>query len=152
MNKIKELWNKANEYVYMTELIIGLIVITALLLLFIKIQYTQITKEQQVPVVIEQTNFPADYIGEFNFTHYSPTGNRTKTGNIPKANKTIAVDPKLIPLHSVVYIENLGYFIAEDTGGLIKGNKIDIFVSSKEEAIKLGTLNNKKLKVWIMRV
>ena len=90
------------------------------------------------------------YKGEFRFTHYAPTGNRTYTGSIPQAGKTIAVDPEVIPLHSIVYIENLGYFVAEDTGGAIKGNKIDIFVGSKAEAVKLGTLQGRKLKVWHM--
>lgn len=94
--------------------------------------------------------FPAQYMGEFTFTHYAPTGNRTATQSIPRTDKTIAVDPRVIPLHSIVYIEGLGYFVAEDTGSAIKGNKIDIFVSSKEEAIQLGTLQGRKLKVWHM--
>lgn len=95
-------------------------------------------------------DFPAQYMGEFTFTHYAPTGNRTATQSIPRTDKTIAVDPRVIPLHSIVYIEGLGYYVAEDTGSAIKGNKIDIFVGSKDEAIKLGTLQGKKLKVWHM--
>lgn len=95
-------------------------------------------------------DFPAQYMGEFTFTHYAPTGNRTATQSIPRVDKTIAVDPKIIPLHSIVYIEGLGYYVAEDTGSAIKGNKIDIFVSSKKEAIQLGTLQGRKLKVWHM--
>lgn len=94
--------------------------------------------------------FPSELLGDFTFTHYAPTGNRTATQSIPHIEKTIAVDPKVIPLHSIVYIETLGYFVAEDTGSAIKGNKIDIFVSSKEEAKRLGTLQGKKLKVWLM--
>ena len=93
----------------------------------------------------------AVYKGEFRFTHYAPTGNRTYTGSIPQAGKTIAVDPEVIPLHSIVYIESLGYFVAEDTGGAIKGNKIDIFVDSTEEAVKRGTLHGKTLKVFILK-
>lgn len=99
---------------------------------------------------VPRDDFPAQYIGEFTFTHYAPTGNRTATQSIPRTDKTIAVDPKIIPLHSIVYIEDLGYYVAEDTGSAIKGNKIDIFVSSKEEAIQLGTLQGRKLKVWHM--
>ena len=95
-------------------------------------------------------DFPAHYMGEFTFTHYVPTGNRTATQSIPRTDKTIAVDPKIIPLHSIVYIEGLGYYVAEDTGSAIKGNKIDIFVGSKAEAVKLGTLQGRKLKVWHM--
>ena len=94
--------------------------------------------------------FPSELLGDFTFTHYAPTGNRTATQSVPHIEKTIAVDPNVIPLHSIVYIETLGYFVAEDTGSAIKGNKIDIFVSSKEEAKRLGTLQGKKLKVWLM--
>ena len=99
---------------------------------------------------IPNDEFPSKLLGDFTFTHYAPTGNRTATQSVPHIEKTIAVDPKVIPLHSIVYIETLGYFVAEDTGSAIKGNKIDIFVSSKEEAKRLGTLQGKKLKVWLM--
>ncbi len=45
--------------------------------------------------------------------------------------KLIAVDPNVIPLGSKVWVEGYGYAIAGDTGGAIKGNKIDILVSIK---------------------
>lgn len=66
---------------------------------------------------------------------------RTKTGNIPYPHKTIAVDSSVIPLHSIVYIKDMGYYMAEDTGADIKGNRVDIFVGSYEEAKKLGVKN-----------
>lgn len=50
----------------------------------------------------------------------------------------IAVDPKIIPLYSIIEIEGLGAFIALDTGGLIKGNRIDILFNSKSEATEFG--------------
>jgi 3D (Asp-Asp-Asp) domain-containing protein len=49
-----------------------------------------------------------------------------KVENLP----IIAVDPEVIPLYSIVEIEDLGAFIALDTGGLIKGNRIDILFDS----------------------
>ena len=61
----------------------------------------------------------------------------TATGTQATANRTIAVDPKVIPLGSEVLIDGQVY-IAEDVGGAIKGNRIDIFVSSHEEAIDRG--------------
>lgn len=61
----------------------------------------------------------------------------TALGNKPTANKTIAVDPNVIALGSKVKINNHEY-IAEDTGGAIKSNKIDIFVSTHQEAIEKG--------------
>lgn len=49
----------------------------------------------------------------------------------------IAVDPKIIPLYSIVEIEGLGVFVALDTGGLIKGNKIDVLCQDVETAYKI---------------
>lgn len=52
--------------------------------------------------------------------------------------KVISVDPKVIKLGTRVYVEGYGYAIAGDTGGAIKGNKIDIFVPSHKSAIQWG--------------
>jgi len=61
--------------------------------------------------------------------------------------KVISVDPSVIPLGSKVYVEGYGEAIAGDTGGAIKGNKIDVFIPSKQEAINFG---RKQLKVTIL--
>ncbi|MEB1805733.1 MAG: LysM peptidoglycan-binding domain-containing protein [Bacillaceae bacterium] len=52
--------------------------------------------------------------------------------------KVISVDPSVIPLGSKVYVEGYGYAIAGDTGGAIQGNKIDIFIPNKQDAINWG--------------
>ncbi|MBS4221108.1 DUF348 domain-containing protein [Bacillus sp. FJAT-49711] len=65
----------------------------------------------------------------------------TATGINLRSNpnvKVIAVDPNVIPLGSKVWVEGYGYAVAGDTGGAIKGNRIDIFVASKEEAYRFG--------------
>jgi len=54
----------------------------------------------------------------------------TASGTRVKAGRTIAVDTSVIALGTTVYIDGYGYRIAEDTGGAIKGNKIDIYVDS----------------------
>jgi 3D (Asp-Asp-Asp) domain-containing protein/LysM repeat protein len=61
--------------------------------------------------------------------------------------KVISVDPSVIPLGSRVYVEGYGEAIAGDTGGAIKGNKIDVFIPSKQDAINFG---RKQLKVTIL--
>ena len=71
-------------------------------------------------------------------TAYTHTGDATRTGVMPKVGRTIAVDPKVIPLGSKVWIEGYGELIAEDTGGLIKGNHIDIFLNSRQECVNFG--------------
>jgi 3D (Asp-Asp-Asp) domain-containing protein len=51
---------------------------------------------------------------------------------------TIAVDPEVIPLGTQVYIQGVGEFRAEDTGGAIKDRRIDIWFSAHAEALKFG--------------
>lgn len=65
-------------------------------------------------------------------------GSPTASGTYPKANRTIAVDPNVIPLGTVVEIEGMGTYIAEDTGSAIKGNIIDIYFDSHSGANNFG--------------
>ncbi|MFD9628701.1 ubiquitin-like domain-containing protein [Peribacillus muralis] len=70
----------------------------------------------------------------------------TSTGVDLKSNpgaKIIAVDPSVIPLGSKVYVEGYGYAVAADKGGAIKGNRIDVFFSSKNDAYRWGVKNVK---------
>ncbi|WP_142395823.1 MULTISPECIES: cell wall-binding protein EntA [Bacillus] len=62
--------------------------------------------------------------------------------------KMIAVDPKVIPLGSKVWVEGYGEAIAGDTGGAIKGNRIDILLGSDSAANKWG---RKTVKVKILK-
>nr|WP_106781323.1 3D domain-containing protein [Lysinibacillus timonensis] len=74
----------------------------------------------------------------------------TSTGINLKKNpdaKVISVDPNVIPLGTKVYIEGYGEAIAGDTGSNIKGNRIDLFFSSKKEALNFGV---QKIKVKIL--
>lgn len=61
----------------------------------------------------------------------------------------VATDPKVIPLGSRIFIEDMGWFSAEDTGGRIKGNRIDIFYPSRAEALQFG---KKELIVLIEKI
>lgn len=51
---------------------------------------------------------------------------------------TVAVDPSVIPLGTKMYIPGYGYGVAEDTGGAIKGNRIDLFFDDVDEALHWG--------------
>ncbi|HDR8452899.1 TPA: SH3 domain-containing protein [Bacillus cereus] len=62
--------------------------------------------------------------------------------------KVIAVDPKVIPLGSKVWVEGYGEAIAGDTGGAIKGNRIDVLVGSDGSANSWG---RKSVKVKVIQ-
>lgn len=87
-------------------------------------------------------------------TAYSPYCNgcsgRTAAGYDIRSNpnmKLIAVDPRVIPLGTKVYVEGYGYAIAGDTGGVIKGNKIDLLMPTEARAYQWG---RKTVKIRIV--
>ncbi|MEK8133033.1 ubiquitin-like domain-containing protein [Paenibacillus filicis] len=63
----------------------------------------------------------------------------TSSGAKVTEGRTIAVDPKVIPIGWWVYIDGLGFRRAEDTGSAVKGNKIDVYFQSDSYADRFGT-------------
>lgn len=61
----------------------------------------------------------------------------TATGTVATEGRTIAVDPTIIPYGTTVYIDGVPY-VAEDCGGAIKGNHIDMYFESHSDALKWG--------------
>lgn len=62
---------------------------------------------------------------------------RTATG-LKAGYGHVAVDPRVIPLGTKVFVEGYGFAIASDTGGAIKGNKIDLCYDSRSTALAFG--------------
>lgn len=110
------------------------------------------------PAYIEIEEPAIENLGEYKITHYCscpsccnewgenrPTdenGNEivvTASGAIAEAGTTIAVDPDVIPLGTKVIINGQEY-IAQDVGGAIQGNRIDIYCNSHDEAIQRGVI------------
>lgn len=60
-----------------------------------------------------------------------------------------AVDPRVIPLGTKLYVEGYGYCVAADTGGAIKGNRIDLCYGSHSAALASG-FGHKATKVYIL--
>lgn len=60
---------------------------------------------------------------------------------------TLAVDPRIIPFDSFVFIPGIGWRVAEDVGGAIKGYKIDVLMETKGKAIRFG--RQKLHALWI---
>lgn len=72
---------------------------------------------------------------------HSTTATGLKPVRNPNGLSTIAVDPRVIPLGTKVYIPGYGYAIAADTGGAIKGYIIDLFLNSRSECYRWGRRN-----------
>lgn len=95
-----------------------------------------------------------EYIGECTVTHYCcelyahvcGDGDGLTATGIPVAPGMVAVDPDVIPLGSTVIIDGQEY-LAADTGGAIKGNRIDIAVETHQEALELGI---RTATVWVV--
>lgn len=81
-------------------------------------------------------------------TAYTYTDNNTATGVPPRVGG-IAVDPRVIPLGSKLFVEGYGYCEAIDTGGLIKGKRIDVFFPTYDQAINWGVKN---VKVYLLEL
>lgn len=75
------------------------------------------------------------------------TGRRAIRSVDPNGLSTIAVDPTVIPLGSLVYIEGYGKAVAADTGTAIKGNKIDVYLTSVAECRVWGRKDGMKLGI-----
>jgi uncharacterized protein YabE (DUF348 family) len=88
------------------------------------------------------------YTADYNSTGKGPDDpylGITSTGAKAKRNSngysTVAVDPRVIPLGTKFWVDGYGYGIAEDIGGAIKGNKIDLYFDSSDEMWDWGLRN-----------
>lgn len=79
-------------------------------------------------------------------TAYTHSGSRTATGTWPKVG-TVAVDPRVIPLGTRIYVEGYGFGVAEDVGSAIKGERIDVFLETESEVRRWG---RRKVRVYIL--
>ena len=91
----------------------------------------------------------AEVMESFKATAYCLTG-ITKSG-VPVAPGHVAADPRIIPLGSMIYVESplmSGIYQVTDTGRLVKGKIIDIFMPSYRKSIEFGRRN---VKVKVLR-
>lgn len=121
------------------------------------IDITEAPPINEVSVALDEVDAVGNrltYLGEFKLTYYCPCRKCNGGPGIDRFGNplewgTIAVDPKVIPLHTKVVID--GYdavFTALDTGGKwVQGNHIDVFVPvSHSEALKMP--HGERRKVW----
>jgi 3D (Asp-Asp-Asp) domain-containing protein len=124
------------------------------------LKVSETAPEEKIEVLVEETSeepiVVPEFLGEFLITYYCscekccneyalnrPVVNGreivfTATSAVAQDGITVAVDPTKIPYGTVLYIKGVGYRIAQDCGGVIKGSRIDVYVDSHEKAIELG--------------
>jgi len=150
--------NNYNKLIITFALIIILILIVEVMVFYYLDNYPKV-EVRYVDKIIKQKEVVTEYVEvdgydwqEFICTGYSANDQQQGTNNIVattfnldltrvKNLPIIATDPDVIPLYSIVEIKNMGAFISLDTGGAIKGNRIDILFDSKKEAIDFGVKN-----------
>lgn len=107
---------------------------------------TEAVKEVEAVEVAEvNQTVDTNYLGEFKLTAYCAcskccgqwANGITATGTVATQGRTIAVDPSKIPYGTKVSINGHTY-VAEDCGGAIKGNRIDVYFDSHSEALQFG--------------
>ena len=77
-----------------------------------------------------------------------PYASGTTASGLKAGYGVVAVDTRVIPLKTLLYIEGYGFAIAADRGGAIKGKKIDLCYDTYEEAVRFG---RKNVKVYVLR-
>jgi 3D (Asp-Asp-Asp) domain-containing protein len=80
--------------------------------------------------------------------HCGGSGSGRTAAGLQGGYGVVAVDPKFVPLGTRLYIEGYGYAVAADTGGAIKGNRIDLGIDSKHDAASMK--NMKAVRVHIL--
>lgn len=103
------------------------------------------------PVVVQTMAAPYEEpelvsLGTFTVYAYCPcetccgqwSGGPTASGVMPEEGRTVAADWDVLPAGTEIYIDGIGWRTVEDTGGAIRGDTIDIFFESHEEAAAFG--------------
>lgn len=111
-------------------------------------QFVELTQVYNQQVKVEAARYNSSnnkrYLGRFRISYYCPckkccgnTKGITASGRKLTPYTSVAVDSRVIPLGSTISINGKQYR-CDDKGGAIKGNRIDVCVSSHSEALRLG--------------
>ncbi len=117
--------------------------LTLISLIFAATAYTQVynkpTQVKSKAKVVKTISSRMTGTRAFVATAYSLRG-RTASGEYVRQG-IIAADPRVLPIGTKVYIEGMGTFVVKDTGGFIKGNRVDIWMPKTSQAMSFGRRN-----------
>ena len=93
------------------------------------------------------------YIGKYKITYYcackqccGKTNGITASGAKVQEGVTVAADTSKLPFGTNIYISGIGWRTVQDRGGAIKGNRLDIYISSHNDPMPYNVQN---LDVWV---
>lgn len=97
------------------------------------------------------TGWRRTWYGRPVYTYGSQKGARKEIGITASGTKakegTIAADTRLYPFGTIMYVPGYGYGRVEDRGGAIRGEKIDLYFRTHQEALEWGR-RHKRVKIW----
>ncbi len=112
----------------------------------------KLEQKETVAVVTYAEETKLEYLGKFKITAYNASieccgkdDGITASGAIAKEGITVASDWDKLPKGTVIYIDGIGERVVEDKGGMIKGNKLDLFFEDFDTCFKFGV---QELEVW----
>lgn len=109
-------------------------------------KYLSSTKEEAISVPTESTPAGMTYYGKMKCTTYTPDPAENGgwdvcadgTKLVDCVNEAVAADPNVFPLGTKLYIKDIGYRTVRDTGGAIKGSKLDVLCWSNDYSCLAG--------------
>lgn len=129
--------------------------IMLLALLTIQRSATAAEPRSPEPVMARVESQQRIFAGEFavyaycaeQYPHICGGNPTTASGEPVTPGVTVAADPAVLPLGTRVYIDGIGERVVQDTGGAIRGHKIDLAVEGHQEAVEFG---RKTAKIYIL--
>ena len=105
---------------------------------------------------LKSTEYELAYMGNFRYTYYCDERYEhicgygmglTASGKPTEVGWTVAADTSVLPMGSIIYIEGIGFREVMDRGGGVKGNHIDILMTTHNECFKQTIING---GVWVL--
>ena len=105
---------------------------------------------------LKEQGYEFAYMGDFKISHYCDErtahicggGNGiTASGKPTEVGWTVAADTSVLPMGTIIYVEGYGFREVCDRGGAVKDKKIDILVTTHDEAMSMGI---KHKDVWVL--
>lgn len=98
-----------------------------------------VRNDETKPLVVKTVSVRTTNALTFVATAYSLRGKMANGQQVHAG--AIAADPRILPIGTIVRVDGMGTFVVKDTGGAIKGRRLDIWMKSRKDALHFGRRN-----------